>query len=63
MQSHEDSSCSSVSDEGRPHGMAGADDAEIAFRELVDGERAAMRSDVMAALIQANAILCRLFPG
>jgi len=43
--------------------MAGADDAEIAFRELVDGERAAMRSDVMAALIQANAILCRLFPG
>jgi hypothetical protein len=37
--------------------MAGADDAKAAFWKFVDGERAAMRSDVKVALVQPHAIL------
>ena len=44
-------------------GVAGADDAEVAIGEFVDGEGALVRSDVMAALIQTHAIECCSLAG
>ena len=44
-------------------GVAGADDAEGAVGEFVDGEGALVRSDVMAALIQTDAILGGVLAG
>ena len=43
--------------------MAGADDAEVAFGELVYGEGAEVGSDAEDALVQAHTILSGLFSG
>ena len=43
--------------------MAGTDDAEIAIREFINGEGAAMRSDVEANLVKTHAMDSGLFPG
>ena len=44
-------------------GVAGADDAEIAFGELVYSEGAAVGSDADGGLVEAAAVLSGLFSG
>ncbi len=41
--------------------MAGTDDAEVPFRELVDCEGAAVRADADTGLVQADTIESSLF--